>query len=189
MTTDTTPQENIEAAVKELGLTFEYKFVPFSQSRNKAEEHPSLNWLVTLKRGNGSMSFDYSAGCGHCPSYKQLWNATPYEKRQQRELLAAECETGKQHNWAGWMSIPKPVVMKLVKPITPKHANIIHSLAIDASVLDSGSFEEWASEFGYEADSRAAEAIYNACLQQALQLRRLVGDEGLRLLQTASQDY
>ena len=179
MTETTTPKEQIEAAIKDLGLMFEYKFVPFSQSRNKANKSPSLNWLVTLKRGNGSISFDYSAGCGHCPSYKQRI----YNTVDGRVAVKQECETGKKTFLMAGMPYPT------TKPILPKDADIIHSLVMDASVLDSGSFEEWASCFGYDTDSRSAEVTYNACLQQALQLRRLVGDSGLRTLQEASQDY
>jgi len=72
MTTETTltPAERIEAAMKELGLSLSYKFVPFSQSRNKAEKQPSLNWIITLTKGSQSLTTDYGAGCGHCPSYK-----------------------------------------------------------------------------------------------------------------------
>lgn len=190
MATDTlTPTERIDAAIAELGLTLEYKFVPFSMSRNKDEKHKSLNWVVTLKRGNASFSIDYSAGEAHCPSHKQLWNATAYEKRQQRELLDRECETGKRHRWFESLTTPMPIVHGHAKAILPKAADVIYSLSIESSVLDEPSFEAWADSLGYDKDSRSAEATYRACLDTALKLRAMIGDAGLRLLQDACQDY
>ena len=185
MTETTTPKEQIEAAIKDLGLTFEFEFVPFNMSRNKDNKSPSLNWIVTLKRGNSSMSFDYSAGCGHCPgSLKKQRDISNHEAKQ---MVNKECETGFACIYlvtSGNIYFRTPR-----RPILPDTADIISSIVLDASVLDSGSFEEWASEFGYDTDSRSAEVTYNASLQQALQLRRLVGDSGLRTLQEASQDY
>jgi hypothetical protein len=36
------------------------------------------------------------------------------------------------------------------------------------------SFEEWASDFGYDTDSRSAEATYNACKREADDLADLL---------------
>jgi hypothetical protein len=57
------------------------------------------------------------------------------------------------------------------------------------SVLDSGSFEEWAADYGFDTDSRKAETTYRACLDIALKLRNGIGEDGLRKLQEAFQDY
>lgn len=191
MTTDTTPQERIEAAIEQLGLTFEYKFVPFSQSRNKTNKSPSLNWLVTLKRGNNSMSFDYSAGCGHCPANKLKFKPNgnmpfDYHKELMKRAIADEWEVGVAMKVLHHSQRPYDATNK---KILPKDADIIYSIVLDASAIDSGSFEEWASEFGYDTDSRAAEAVYKACLDTALKLRAIIGDAGLRTLQEACQDY
>jgi len=186
MTTDTlTPTERIDAAVAELGLTLEYKFVPFSQSRNRHEKHKSLNWLVTLKRGNASFSIDYSAGEAHCPSYKQLWNAKAFDKQQQKEFISRECEHGFQFKYM----TSTDHYYQTSKAILPTAADVIYSLSIESSVLDESSFEAWADSLGYDKDSRSAEATYRACLDTALKLRAMIGDTGLRLLQDACQDY
>jgi hypothetical protein len=188
MTTETTlkPQERIEAAIKDLGLSMSYKFVPFSMSRNKDEKHKSLNWIVTLNRRETSLSFEYSAGIAHCPAYSRPLRAnTHYDKRMKQEAVAAECEHGKplRMTTVGWMP-PNGA-----KPIIPKDADVIHSIVLDASVLDEPSFESWADNCGYDTDSRKAEAVYKACLEIALKLRAMIGDAGLRTLQEACQDY
>jgi hypothetical protein len=59
----------------------------------------------------------------------------------------------------------------------------------DSEVIDHPNFESWASEIGYDADSRKAESIYRACLEIALKLRSALGDRGLKELREACQDY
>jgi hypothetical protein len=74
-------------------------------------------------------------------------------------------------------------------PILPDPADVIHSLVMDSSVLDAGGFEGWAGDFGYDTDSRSAEATYRACLEIALKMRAAFGDSGMAELQTAFGDY
>jgi hypothetical protein len=44
----------------------------------------------------------------------------------------------------------------------PRPADVLSSLLLDVTSADQ-SFEDWASDFGYDDDSRKAEATYNAC--------------------------
>lgn len=60
---------------------------------------------------------------------------------------------------------------------------------MDSDVLESSGFEEWASNFGYETDSRKADSIYRACLEIALKLKAVIGNDGLEQLRLAFQDY
>ena len=57
----------------------------------------------------------------------------------------------------------------------PTLAEVLDCLASDASGVDNAqSFEEWASEYGYDTDSRKAEKTYNICRQQAQELKALL---------------
>ena len=56
----------------------------------------------------------------------------------------------------------------------------------DPTTYDSGdfpkgpyptSFEEWAGDFGYDSDSRRAEATYNACVESAKKLKEFLGEQ------------
>lgn len=164
-----TPKERIEAWAQDNAITLESEFVPFSKSRNAKEKHPSLNWKVTLQRnGHAILTTDYSAGMGHCPSYKSGFHAT-------EEAIAWEVEHGTKY--------------RDITPILPDLADVLYSLALDASVLDAGSFEEWAEEFGYDTDSRAAEGLYRACLDIALKLRNGLGEAKLAELQEVTREY
>lgn len=157
-------------------LTVESEFVPFSKSRNAGEKMPSLNWKVTLKRGDVKiLTTDYSAGCGHAPSYKQ--SETVYS----HDAVILECEKGFQVSEN--FKLPRKD-----KPIKPDSMEVIYSLLLDSEVLEYGSFEEWAREFGYDEDSRKHEAVYNACMKIALQFNRL-GASVIAELREVFQDY
>lgn len=177
------------AAIAALGLTVESVFVPFSQSRNKAEKHRSLNWRVTVKRnGRDVLTTDYSAGIGHCPGHKKP--VSPYWNRPARMWQDAICEFETESGfrsrpfttWGGFSADKS-------KPILPNPLDVLHSLNSDADVLNYPTFEDWAGDFGYDADSRSAEATYRACLEIALKLRAALGDDGMTRLTEIFQDY
>lgn len=179
---------NITDTLAALGVTVESVFVPFSQSRNKDSKYPSLNWRVTIKRnGRDMLTTDYSAGIGHCPGYNKKPHAGFHGANSiyQRIITIAECEKG------------KPVKRVLANDdclhgkecIEPNPVDVLHSLTVESDVLDSGGFEYWAANFGYDTDSRAAESIYRACLEIALQMRAAFGSNGMAALQSAFEDY
>ncbi len=186
MTTQELNEANTSAAearannwAKRHNVEATFTFVPFSQSRNKDEKHPSINWKVALTKNDKPIigPFDYMQGSGHAPSYKQ-------QMRYQVDVdrVAYECEHGKvAREVCGTVRGMKPIA-------TPKLADVLYSLASDTDALDYSSFEDWASSFGYEADSRKAEAIYRTCLEYALKLRVALGDKGLQELRNAVSD-
>lgn len=167
-----TPDE----AIRELGLSITSRFVPWSQSRNKHEKQPSLNWRVTLLRNSREiLTTDYSAGAAHCPSYS----------RDSKHGVEFECEHG-VHKYPPDGSGP---IERIRFPIKPDLKSVIYSLLTDADALDYATFEDWADNFGYDPDSRKAENIYRECLSLGLKLRAAIGDEGMRKLSEAFQDY
>lgn len=210
------PADKIKAVCAELGLTMAAQFVPFSQSRNAKPREDgkvwrSLNWRVTLEHWPAGKPFnpgnkrrailttDYAAGEAHCPAYKTPQRFAPgrgsanVDRQANERRIAYECETGKRagrasdHALGGdgfhvWASSDK-------RPLLPELTDVIASLVMDAGVLDAGSFEEWASEYGYDTDSRSAEKTYRACLEIALKLRNGIGEAGLAKLREACQDY
>lgn len=58
----------------------------------------------------------------------------------------------------------------------PSAADVLSCLISDSSACDQ-SFEEWASDLGYDIDSRKAEATYNACVKSGEKVRRLLGSD------------
>jgi hypothetical protein len=57
----------------------------------------------------------------------------------------------------------------------PKAEDVLDSLASDANGYENArSFEEWASEYGYDPDSRTAERLYREVERQTERLRRFL---------------
>lgn len=67
----------------------------------------------------------------------------------------------------------------------PSIADVVRAVISDAQAGTAETFEEFASDFGYDSDSREAERIYMACKQQAYKVGLLFGttdpDEWQRL--------
>lgn len=181
----------LKAFMEKYRITVGAEFVPLSRSRNankkdgRGKPRLTLNWRVTLaKAGRDILTTDYSAGVAHCPAHKRIKN----QFRPTMDEWAAvewECEKGKavsplaQHSFGLHGS----------KPIQPDSLDVLYSLASDSDVINCGTFEEWASNLGYDTDSRKAEAIYRACLEIALKLRNGLGETALPELREACQGY
>ena len=59
----------------------------------------------------------------------------------------------------------------------PTAAEVLDCLASDASGIENArSFEDWASEYGYDTDSRKAERIYKVSERQTAKLAQFMGD-------------
>ena len=179
-----------EINLNKYNLDYSAEFIPFSQSRNKEEKQKSLNWLVTIKRGNASLTTDYMQGCAHVKGYNQPPDGVLIRDTFRRnKLVDYTCETGMiatrwfEHNCA-WGTFSK----KQTQPI-PKLQDVLWSLLMDLEVLDYSGFEDWADCFGYDTDSRKAEQTYQDCLKIALQFKQLFSDSEIAELREIFQDY
>lgn len=165
-------------------ITILSEFVPFSQSRNKDNEDKSLNWMVTFVKGSKLIiTTPYSAGIGHCPSYKWNDNKSIYRKEQ----IEFEIEHGLKANNNIGISSFKHALPK--QPIKPNTLDVIYSLLLDADVLNSDSYEDWASNTGFDPDSRKGEKLYKQALEIALKLRNALGETVLNELTEAFREY
>jgi hypothetical protein len=194
-----TAEETINDVAARLGITMRSEFVPWSLSRSAGEKGPSLNWKVTLYKSRPRPTYnhekeapimateqypilttDYKAGIGHAPSYKQFKMTA-----DERSAVVWECENGRKARHLANIDQFKgngPI-------LEPKFADVLYSLVTDSEAIDYGSFEEWANMLGDDPDSRKAETMYRACLEIGLKLRNALGDDGLRQLREACQDY
>ena len=58
----------------------------------------------------------------------------------------------------------------------PDAASVLECLCSDAAGIENArGFEDWAAEYGYDTDSREAEATFRACQRQTERLRRFLG--------------
>ena len=59
---------------------------------------------------------------------------------------------------------------------TPTAADVLDCLAMDSSG-DLSSFEDFCSEYGYDEDSRKAEALFKACQSIQIRFKKFLGHE------------
>lgn len=60
----------------------------------------------------------------------------------------------------------------------PDADDVLNCIISDAAGIENAQgFEDWASEYGYDEDSRKAERIYKACQREARKLSQFLGDE------------
>lgn len=68
-------------------------------------------------------------------------------------------------------------------------ADVLHSLVSDAQGFENArNFEDWASEYGYDVDSRKAERIYKKLAELSPQVRDFLGEHWDEFAE-AAQDY
>ena len=165
--------------LERMGVTLSAVFVPFSQSRNKNEKRPSLNWRVTLHyNGRDVIETDYTQGIAHCPAYKKpiKFSDGRIDKWATDRAIETECEKGRRTvaiNGSGYFSVSK----ERIPP--PDVVDVLYSLMLDASAIDAGGFSEWCADMGLDDDSIRARAIYDACIETAVKLRAAFGEKTL----------
>lgn len=71
---------------------------------------------------------------------------------------------------------------------TPQLENILYCLLRETQGIDSTSFELWCGDFGYDADSRKAFSMYEACMKEYKQLKGLFTNQELNKLYKLSAD-
>lgn len=66
----------------------------------------------------------------------------------------------------------------------PTAEDVLDCLASDAASIENanGDFESWASEFGYDTDSRKAERTFLACQKNAQKLENLLSRDSFEQL-------
>ncbi len=65
----------------------------------------------------------------------------------------------------------------------PTLTDVLTCIADDAASFENApSFEDWASEYGYDTDSRKAEKIYRTVKRQSEQLKRTIGVDNYHYL-------
>lgn len=143
-----TTKRDFNAELTELGFSVKSQYV-FPVEPIKLSEH-MMRFIVTVYYKNVHvLTTDYFMGIGHVKNYN-----SPRSQRDVGELIY----TLKTGNPAGpcrpHYGIPKPDI-----------AGVMYALHHDADVMNYRTFEEWASEFGYDTDSRKAESTFRACLE------------------------
>ena len=124
------------------------------------QHHHMDKWSVSFHFGKNVMTLDYWTGLGH---------------RRIRDT-----KTGKQvryqEPWGGVKTLHDAEIQASAKPFPPEIADVMDCIISDAQGFEnSPHFEDWASEYGYDTDSRTAEKTFNAVSHQTNRLKKFLG--------------
>jgi len=166
-------------------------------------QNPMIQFSINNRYGPVTLQMLYDIQSGHTKEF--IFPTTIYNKITGEEMqityrqgvghivdkegkqlsvlpTAYRAALGKDATLKEWIAKYGPHVVK------PKHSDILYCLAMDADVENQGSFEEWASNYGYDEDSRKAEKIYRACKEQTDDLKRVLGAELFDKLLECTED-
>lgn len=157
---------NVDAYLQSIGVVYSADFVPQRLSRNSAEKNKSINWRVKFHNSARKSNFetDYMQGIGHIPEVPRCAKGNNYDMVQARAEAAEKgIYYSKKQDHCSWGGKKIPA---------PSAADVLYSLVLDADATQY-DFEEWASNFGYDTDSRKAEQLYNDCRKIASEMRKV----------------
>lgn len=181
----------IDEGLAAAGLSMTAVFVPQSHSRHAisadkrsggygGKGEPCINWRCTvLLNGRGLWTGDYSQGIGHVGKEGQAWIL--------REYGPATCIGGH----AAYMELceTQKIAGRDQGLITaPLLRDVFYNILQDGDAY-AMSFEEWADNYGYDTDSRKAEATYRECAAIGRALNAGLSPEAVDGLRELFQDY
>jgi hypothetical protein len=173
-TTPATSAPDLDTLAADLGLTL-------TASNGRGHYDASQNWTpvrfdCTLTRnGREVWSGHYNLGTGHL-----------------KTLTAIERANGKLPRNAAPTQAQLAALTRnaAAERLQPKLADVLHSLLSDgAAFFDGLTFEDWANEYGFDTDSRKAEATFRECDAIGRKLAKAFKPEELEALRNAAAEH
>ncbi len=124
-------------------------------------------WKCRLRHDGRTYDVDFRMGLGHVKVFTAHEDAAPLAA-----LKAAKVQGSK---------VERTAYATFAVPTQPTLPAVLQSLALDARSADE-TFESWCADFGYDTDSRKAEAAYRACQDTRVHLLRLFGHSAYEAL-------
>jgi len=183
MEKDISPEEKLENFIKDLDIKIDYVFIPFKLSKSKNDKTPNLNWKVILLNKNGELTTDYTKGIGHL----EFENFLNIQNVATKNIVNEEVKNAVNHGWHFTLKINdgkvRKTIMKSNNFPNPTIKEVLYSLTLDSNALDYQTYEEWASDLGYEQDSRKGEKIFNTIKENSVNLLKILnGRDNLQKL-------
>lgn len=126
------------------------------------DDWPHIAYVVSLMlNGKVVLNTPYKMGVGHVKwpkTFEQIPRGGDVPVfNTLRHNPGAQLKNKLEHATAA-------ALLARLQKVTPSLCDVMHSLITDGEAFfNAQSFEDWASDFGYDSDSRSAEAIYRAC--------------------------
>lgn len=110
------------------------------------------------------------------------WSASKTENRNNYIVTVTNTENGMKTSFDFWQSIAQPKMKD--------ENDVLNALYcfLDDGIAGKMSFSEFASEFGYDEDSRKAEKIWRTCKRATAKFERIAGNDDIYDLINALQE-
>lgn len=179
---ESTERPSVADYITERGITATTQHVGRAIGENWSKDHHEYAVTLTLP-GGASIRTSYKCNPLYHMGNDEIHKAIP---RGPVSLGALDLRGMTFQRGGGAMSIAQAEYNKLAKEWAPSKyqadpAEVLDCLLSDADCTDE-PFEEWARNYGYDEDSRKAEAIFHACRETAAKLRRWLGAAELERL-------
>lgn len=134
----------------------------------------AVHWRLAISNERGHILItEYSEGIGHF--INTMGQRRTLDLESIIHNITGKASTLPYGNFVGYEKLLTKRVTRnglQLKVSPPDMLHVLESLALDATALHQ-SFEDWASDCGYDTDSRKAYAIWEACCESARKLIRL----------------
>lgn len=155
-----TETNDLDVALEALGYSVTFKMLRDDFDGREG----SHTFAVKLGRNGQSFEFEYTAGCAH-----RHYDGSCLPAHRRGDPI--------EYSYNGRMSVDEFAYRQRTNPNNPTLADLVHCVVMDAqAVADGQDFETFASDFGYDEDSRKAEKCFNGCRDAYFALVRMGAD-------------
>lgn len=140
----------------------------------KDSDWPHVEFTLTYEKGSQTFSTPYSMGVG----LFKIPARTPFWMNEDQQNMLYNIQQNPRGQWKNkklWAETIAEVARQTKQG--PEPAEVLAACCADGLEAQESAFEDWAGNFGYDADSRKAEKIYNQCREQYFNVIRLIGQE------------
>lgn len=175
-----TYEQQAEQFLKNTNVTMIAEFLKFDYHFQN-DEHKRNIFKITFERGDRKYSFNFGTSLKDTEEgLKAVGSFSPYIFSHQGYKL-------NKLNYPAKVLADNSILEYLIPYINKQSHKIAKPTAYDVlaclTKYDVGSFDDFCSEFGYDEDSRTAEKIYKAVLDEWLNVQRLWNDKEIEQLQ------
>lgn len=159
---------------------------------------PCISYQVVINNAQGKAVWagPFHIGVGHVKpmSYDEQG---PFWSKSKIQLSDAEANLSHAWKLRPYATFSNPEVqaslaakLAVFQKVTPKLDNVVHSILSDGSAyFDAQRFEDWAADYGLDADSIKAKETFDACGEIGREISRSLPADTLAGLREWSQNY
>lgn len=163
-------------AAQECGLTLDVTWLANPGTSGDAWKDEAFRFEFVLRlRGKVILAGPYWAGVGHATYRGAPVSLAEQRRRDVSEAVTRAVRTGKSQGHPDRVAWSHGIAPRL-----PTLADVLGSLAMDDP--NDATFSEWCADYGYDTDSKKADAMFREIQDNTAKLRRAVGADAWRRL-------